>query len=235
MRKFIPLIYGLLLFYSCSSCYLRILLSAALTDKHFEFRKNQYITSFSTLEKYGYSDVYIVEALKKKGPTFLDQYSKNVFYATTNDEHCSNQGINESRTILEALYYYNFDPEDMIIKITGRHCLISDYFLNLVQSNPDYDAFVKVANGLMPAWQDGMIPTMCFAMKCKYLREFYEQINYEKMKEYDVPIEWVIASYIDKKIKEGNFKVYITQRLDIQVNAFASSASPDLPERIYIF
>lgn len=79
MRKFIPLIYGLLLFYSCSSCYLRILLSAALTDKHFEFRKNQYITSFSTLEKYGYSDVYIVEALKKKGQPFWTNIRKTFF------------------------------------------------------------------------------------------------------------------------------------------------------------
>ena len=213
----------------------RLLLSAALADNHYEFRKNQYIDAFTALAKYGYKDLYIVEALTKSGPTFLDNYSHNVFYATCNNSGIKNQGINESKTILEALDYYNFDPDDMIIKITGRHCFISDYFLKLVENNSTYDAFVKICHGLMPSWADGMVPTMCFAMKCKYLHEMYEQIDYTQMLEQDIPIEWIVADYISRKTQEGTFNVYFVDKIDIRVNAFASYACPDQPEKIFIF
>ena len=39
---------------------IRIILSAALPDAYFEVRKQQYITSFNILAKYGYKDVYVV-------------------------------------------------------------------------------------------------------------------------------------------------------------------------------
>lgn len=217
------------------SAQIRIVLSSALTEAHYEFRKNQYITSFSKLIKYGYPEFYVVEACAKNGPTFLDAYSKNVFYATCNDANCYNQGVNESRTILEALKYFNFDPEDMIIKLTGRHCLLSDYFIKLVEANLDHDAFVKICNDLMPCWADGMVPTMCFAMKNKYLQELYESIDYAKMKQQSIAIEWLVADFLNKKSHNGDFKIFIVDRLDIEVNAFASSASPGQPEKIFIF
>lgn len=213
----------------------RIVLSTALGNNHYEYRKKQYIEAFNSLAKYGYTDLYIVEALTKKGPTFLDNYSHNVFYATCNDENIKNQGINESKTILEALNYYSFDPEDMIIKITGRHCLISDYFLKLVENNPNYDAFVKICHGLMPSWADGMVPTMCFAMKYKYLYEMYEQIDYTQMLEQNIPIEWIVADFINRKNQEGAFNVYHVDKIDIRVNAFASYACPGQPEKVFIF
>jgi hypothetical protein len=214
---------------------IKVVLTAALTDSHFEFRKNEYIQSFTRIIQYGYSDFYIVEALKKNGPTFLDDYSNHVFYATTNNPNCLNQGINESKTLLEALDYFNFDPEDMIIKLTGRHRFLSDYFLRTVESNPGYDAFVRYCSGLAPAFVDGMIPTMCFAMKCKYLKEMYESIDYKVMEQQDVPIEWIIASFIARKHAYDNLKVFVVDRLDIRLNAFASSASPGQEEKIYIF
>lgn len=213
----------------------RLLLTAALAEPHYEFRKMQYIEALNALVQYGYTDLYIVEALKKKGPTFLDDYSTNVFYATSNDPSIQNQGINESKTILEALYYYSFYSDDMIIKLTGRHCLISDYFLKLVENNPTYDAFVKISEGLMPAWADGMVPTMCFAMKYKYLKEMYEQIDYDAMLQYNYPIEWMVANYIERKRDEGSFKIYFVDKIDIRVNAFASYACPGQPEKVYIF
>lgn len=213
----------------------RILLTAALTDVHYEFRKDEYIQSFNMLTSLGYEEFYIVEALKKEGPTFLEDFSPHVFYATVNDSDCKNQGVNESRTILEALDHFNFDPEDIIIKLTGRHRLISDFFIKTVENNPEYDAFITYCHDLYPAWIDGMVPTMCFAMRCKFLREMYAEIDYYRMQQENIPIEWIVPAFITRKCDEEKMKVMVLDKLDIRVNAFASSASPGLAEKIFIF
>ena len=97
------LIIALLLNTQAISAKIRIVLTAALTQAHYEFRKNEYIESFTSLKRFGYCDFYIVEAVTKGGPTFLDTYCNDVFYATANDPLCTNQGVNESKTMLEAL------------------------------------------------------------------------------------------------------------------------------------
>ncbi|GMU19467.1 MAG: hypothetical protein AMXMBFR12_06590 [Candidatus Babeliales bacterium] len=217
------------------SAQIRILLTAALTDAHYEFRKDEYIHAFNTLKNLGYEEFYIVEALKKGGHTFLDEYSSHVLYATANDPLCKNQGVNESRTMLEALDYFDFDPEDMIIKLTGRHRLISDFIIKMVENNPDCDVFFKYCKGMYPAFFDGMVPTMCFAMRCKFLREMYATIDYKKMQQENMPIEWLVPAFINRMVNEGKMKSMILDKLDIRVNAFASSASPGLAEKIVIF
>lgn len=214
---------------------IRILLTAALTEAHYEFRKDEYIQALTMLKKLGYEEFYIVEALKKEGLTFLDDYCSNVFYAKSNDPLCKNQGVNESRTILEAIEYFNFDPEDIIIKLTARHRLLSNFLLKTVENNQDCDAIFRYCYDMYPAFFDGMIPPLGFAMRCKYLCEMYKEIDYVVMEQQRIPLEWVIPSYIDKKQKEGDFKILVVDKLDMRANAFASAACPGLPENILFF
>jgi len=123
---------------------MRIILTAALTDNHFEFRKNQYIESLNILADYGYQNPYIVEAIKKVGPTFLDDYSTNVFYATCNNPSSINHGANEARTLLEALEHFQFADDDIILKLTGRYQLLSDRLLRIIKKNQNnFDAFIS--------------------------------------------------------------------------------------------
>lgn len=204
---------------------IRIVLTAALTDAYFEFRKNQYIESFTILRNYDYETFYIVEALRKKGPTFLDEYCSNVFYATVNKPHYINNGVNEVATFLEGLYHFNFDDEDMIIKITGRHQLTSDHLLRLVENNPDYDAFVKVN-------ADGNVFTLGFAMKCKHFKEMFGRLNFDRLGKTMRPIEYDVGDYIKLKVKQGNFKVYYVDKLYMKANIFGSSTAPGAPEQI---
>ena len=128
------------------------------------------------LAQLGVQDFYIVEALKKSGPTFLETYSNNVFYATVNNQNLRNHGINEAKTLLEACEHFNFDPEDMVIKLTGRHRVTSDLLIKVVENNPGVDAFVKVN-------EDGNVFTVGFAMKYKYLKEMFENIDYNYINE----------------------------------------------------
>lgn len=178
----------------------RIVCTAALTEAYFEFRKQQYIHSFKVLKEFGYQDFYVIEAIKKNGPTFLEEYANNVFYATVNNPLLRNNGINEAKTLLEGCAYFNFDPDDIIVKLTGRHALISDNLLKIVQHNLELDAVVRVN-------EDGNVFTLGFAMRYKYLKEMLENINYEPLDRFMIPLEYRVGDYIKKKKKEGEFKL----------------------------
>jgi hypothetical protein len=213
-----------------SSAHVRIVLSVALTDTYFEFRKQQYLEMFKTLATYGYGPThfYIVEALKKRGPTFLDGHCQNIFYSTANNPNFRNQGTNEARTILQGSYYFNFDPEDMVLKLTGRYHLLSDYFLRLVEENPRHDAFVKID-------KDGNVYTLGFAIRCKYLREMYETMDFVKMERNWINVENEVGDYIKRKVKSGDFKVFYVDKLDIKANIYGSSAAPGCAAEILIY
>ena len=202
-----------------ASAQVRLVLSAALTENFFEFRKQQYLESFAILSRYGYPNPYIVEAIQKKGLTYLDSYSTNVFYAQTNNPRLRNKGINEAKTILEGLKYFNFSADDMILKLTGRYHFKSDYFLRLVENNQQYDAIVRFA-------PDGQQDTCCFAMKNKHLQEMFEVLDYTTMEHHMLNLEFVVAQYVQKKIRSGELNVLVVTTMDLQANYHASSTNP---------
>lgn len=225
--------YFLLLFetvFSINSCaQLRVVLTAALTDSHYEFRKSQYIETLMILAGYGYHDVYVVEALKKQGPTLLDDYSKNVFYSSANNQNLDhrNFGINEAKTLLEGLKYFDFDSEDMIVKMNGRSQPTSDKFLSLVKNNPDYDIFIRMANG-------GVF-TLCFAIKNKYLLEWLENIDYVTMEKNMTTLEAEFYFYINRKLNQKAFKVFFVDELGMKYNYLGSTTLPGHPEEVKFF
>lgn len=222
-----------MIFIVCTFCVssnvqtvIRIVLTAALVDNYADFRKQQYIDAFIILFKYGYHDLYVIEAIKKQGPTFLEDFSTHVFYSTVNDPTLRNHGINEAKTLMQGCIYFDFDPEDMIIKFTGRHRIISDYFLKIVESNLDCDAIVKVN-------EDGNVFTLGFAMKYKYMKEMYETMDYAGLNEHMIPIEYRVGDYIKRKKREGEFKVYYIDKLDMTANLLGSSTAPGANEILF--
>ncbi len=210
---------------SCVYAKVCIVLSAALTDAYFEFRKTQYIESINILAQYGYHNPYVIEALRKQGPTFLDDYTSNVFYSTADDPRFRNKGINEARTMLQGIIHFNFNPDDLIIKLTGRYQLISDKFIKLVKNNPDIDAFVMVN-------EDGNVFTLGFAMRCKYMREMYENMDWEKMEHNWINVEHEVGNYIKRKKRSGSFKVKYIKKLYMKADLFGSSTAPGIPAEI---
>jgi len=197
----------------------RLVLSAAISDAYYEIRKQQYIASFHALAGYGYSNPYVVEALRKQGPTFLDDYSTNVFYSTANAPHYRNKGISEALTLLEGFYHFGFHPDDIIIKMTGRYLMVSDYLLRIVENHPEYDAIVKVDS-------IGQVHTLAFAMRCKYFQEMFSSIDYPRMETLWINIEREVGDYIRRKAQQGNFKVLYLPKLDIKADLIGSAVSP---------
>jgi hypothetical protein len=199
----------------------RIVLTTALTDNFYEVRKKQYLESFRIYSQLGYKNLYMIEGFKRKGPTFLNMYSKNVFYASVQDLTLEplNNGINEAKTFLQGIINFKFHPEDMIIKITGRYHLLSDYFLKLVEENQGFDVIGKFTN-------DGYVLTLGIAMKCKHFIEMYKSINYEEMERNHISLEIEVMKFIEKKRKLRGFKVFAADKLDINASLYGNSTFP---------
>jgi hypothetical protein len=207
---------------------IHIVCTAALVDAHFEYRQQQYMKAFNALISFGYNDFFIIESIKKHGPTFLNDYSKNVFYATVNDATLYNHGINEAKTLLEGCAHFGFQPDDMIVKLTGRHALDSDAFLKTVEKNPGYDAFIKVDKA-------GNLLTVGFAMRYKYLKEMYETIDYSAINNPVIAIEIPAGNYVKNKRKQGNLKVYYLDHIGIVSDVYGSTTVPGIPHQQFSY
>jgi hypothetical protein len=202
---------------------IRLILTAALPDAHFAWRQKQYLESFKRLYRYGYrkNDFYIVEALRKHGPTFLRNHCDNVYYAKNNNPHFKNNGINEAITLLEAFNYFNFDDEDMIIKMTGRYWLMNNNFFTLVHSlQNSVDAIV--------CWYKepqhrGAVYTSLIAMKCKYFKEMIAEFDYDAMDQQWTVLEHAVGGYLRHKVANSNFKLLTTDTLGIEAHFFGST------------
>jgi len=197
----------------------RIVCTCALVNPHYEIREQQYIKAFTMLHALGNNNFYIIESIKKSGPTFLENYSNNVFYSTINDASLKNQGVNEAMTLLEGCKHFNFSDDDMIVKLTGRYSLTSNYFFNVIEANPSADAIVKIDS-------DGHVHTLGFAMKYKHLKKMYSTINFAYINRHMIPIEHKVGDYIKEKKNEPDFKVYYIDKLDIKADLLGSTACP---------
>lgn len=185
---------------------IKILCTAALIPNDYESRKNQYIQSLLLLKRHG-CDPYLVESVAP-GPTFLDEYCNHVCYTHSNNTTFKSKGLNEALSMLIGLKKFKFDPNDTIIKFTGRYQLASDEFIRLAEDNPDADAIVR-------AWNTWDAYTALFAMKTKYLLDFLENyIDYKKLHYVDFCIEHLFGSYIEKMKQEGAKIIYIPRVYD---------------------
>ena len=171
-----------------------IICTAALLDRQYEMRKQEYIKGIEKIKQFGFTP-YIVESCKN-GPTFLDSLSAKVWYAKTNDANLKNKGVNEARAMLDFFDHTNFSDDDMIVKITGRYLFLDENFLNYLAGHPTCDAVVKF--GFAPDRYDKAIYTACFAMKYKHCIKFLRQLNLQKMETQMIDIEHELAEYVDR-------------------------------------
>jgi hypothetical protein len=136
----------------------------------------------------------------QKGPTDLDQYCDNIYYAQSQIYGLTNHGENEARAIEAALDYFNFDNEDMIIKFTGKYEFQTTEFIDLVNNNFDADVIARM-------WSSFDIYTVLFAMKAKHLRAFFKTLNYDDMRKGGA-FEHILGSYVTQLENEGKKIVF---------------------------
>jgi hypothetical protein len=203
--------------YGRQSPKIEIVCTSALTARYYEPRKQQYIRGLSLLKNYGL-DPYLVESITS-GPTFLDEYCNHVCYTQSNDASLRNYGINEAVSLLIGLQCFNFDPETIIIKLTGRYPLESDEFVRLVEQNLDADVIAKT-------WTENDACTGLFAIRLKYLLDFLQNyLDFKKMEQEMISVELYFGAYITKIEKEGANVIHLPKMYDyITGDAYSTSA-----------
>lgn len=174
---------------------IKVLFTSAIIKEGYKKRKADYIRNLKLLKKYG-CDVYVVESCQK-GPTFLDKYCDNVCYTKSNDTS-ETKSFNEVKSMLIGVEYFNFQPDDMILKVTGRYVLEDDRFISFVKGNMDADIIARI-------WNQVDAYTGYFAIKQKYffeLLDHYYHIYHTKSKKY--AIEHALGNFINSEKKRLN-------------------------------
>lgn len=173
----------------------KILYTAAIIPQHYEMRKNEYIHSIKTLHAFGY-DPYIVESINKHGPTFFDEYTQRICYAGTNNPTLKNKGVNEFVSIKKAFEIFQFDDDDMIVKMSGRCYFASNMFLRHIEKNLHIDAFVKYD-------RNRQVFTGCFALRARYFKELLDTIDFVSAERHMINLERIVADHIATIHKNG--------------------------------
>ncbi len=184
---------------------MKVLATSALIPENYQIRKWEYQQSFSTINRFGH-DLYVTECYQEAGPAFIEEYSKNVYYSNVN-ANLRNKGVNETNALIKAFEYFNFDPEDLIVKITGRYILETDSFFKNLE---DFDCVYN------PRGDQAFFG--CFALKARIFYDMLCSFDKSKMEEEMINVEYLIARYIEKHSIKTKLVNQIGMRCNIAHN-----------------
>ena len=143
----------------------------------FEHRKNRYIDSIKSVLKLIENDETIKPIIVEnngKRTTYLDEFNCDIKYTDHNKLKFKNKGVNELLDIKYLIKLYNIDDNDMIIKLTGRYKLLDLEFFDVIKNNCDkLEAFIKFFNVCTLQYLQNDCVLGLFAIKCKYLKQFF--------------------------------------------------------------
>lgn len=194
----------------------KILYTAAIIKDQTPERQAEYEKSIQVLNSYWY-EPYIVEACVM-GPTFFNDIAQYVCYTQTNLD-VRNKGVNEVRSIRRGLMDFNFDDDDMIVKITGRYFFKNDLLLRMIEDNPDVDGFISIYTMTHFAF------TGCFALRYKYFKEIMNKISLVQMEQYWIDVERVIMDYVRSIENDQSARIKYIDELHLEVSGYNGSVS----------
>lgn len=184
---------------------MKIILTSALINKHFDERKEEYLKSIKYFEEEQLLHrVSIIETVIESN-SFLEELGYDVFYSKTLNNNLKNKGVKEILAIKKYLDSINIDADELVVKLTGRYRLESNFFINSIMEGDNDAYYLQVDNQTFFG---------CFAIKKKYLDEFISTLNLQEMEIGMINIELMFANYLrNKKIKKKKLK-----RLDLHSN-----------------
>jgi hypothetical protein len=139
-------------------------------------------------------EFYIVENNGER-KTILDDISgAKVLYTHTNSIRAfTAKGMKEFHDIMFIAEKYDFDDDDIVIKLTGRYTLENPatFLESLAGLENKYDAFIKWYNICSREYLYDVCILGLFVLRYKYLKDF----NYIEMSSHP-SMEHIFASYI---------------------------------------
>lgn len=171
-----------------------------------EQRKKEYLYSITETLSHLPNTIqpFIVENNGQR-ETYLDHFSHNsknvpVIYTNNNIYSFKNKGVNELLDIQDVIRLKKIDPNDMIIKLTGRYRVTSsDFFESVIQFQKEYDAFIKFYGSCSLQYEKYDCILGCYAIRSMYVSMFH----YHQMNQYDSP-EIAFATYVRRVIPKMN-------------------------------
>ena len=157
-----------------------LILTASLIDKHegslSEQRMEQYESSITKTLEYLPACIQpiIVEnnGLRKTGLDHFVHHGKSipVCYTTHNQETHRHKGTKEVMDLHAVIRQFPIQPDDMIIKLTGRyHMLSSAFFEEVIEQEKNYDAFVKFYGTCSLQFETNDCILGCYAIRAMFL------------------------------------------------------------------
>lgn len=143
-------------------------------------RRERYLYAISeSLKSLPKEIIPIIIENNGKRETYLDNfyhYNKQrvkVYYTDNNKQTFKSKGINEFLDIKEIIDRYGIEDEDIIIKLTGRYrVLSSDFFVDVVENENKFDAFIKFFGTCSLKFDDNDCILGMYAMRAKFIKLF---------------------------------------------------------------
>jgi hypothetical protein len=142
-------------------------------------------------------EVYLVENNGLRETVFDDLEGLTLLYTGTNTiKSFERKGMKEFHDLLLLADKYEFDDEDIIIKLTGLYTLSDSYFLeSVVELESRYDAFIKWYDVIQEKYFYDECCLGLYAIRYKYLKEF----NYIEMLQHP-SMEHIFAKYVREEV-----------------------------------
>ncbi len=182
-----------------------LIITTANVQLNYAERKVQYIKSIEKVLKFRYLfNRYTVLECASSYEDYLASY--NTYY-TKVDNVLPEKGLNEMQHLKAFIEQSLFEPNDIIVKLTGRYLLEDSSFLNKVHLlKDDFDSIFKDDGDI---YEGKGYHTFLYAMKT---RRFLETISSLKFSKENLdPIEWGVKSFSKDKDRH-----YLLDRLGIK-------------------
>jgi hypothetical protein len=146
-------------------------------------REVLYEEMFVDLAAAGYPRPLVVEAVHGytgSRSELLERHASRVLYTRVND--FENQGINEFRSVKEALLAFDLASADrLVVKHTGRYTFVDTLLLDVAEANADVDVIVRLDRG--------SIFTGTFAMRGSLLLRAIDLLDIVDMESQSINVE----------------------------------------------
>lgn len=203
---------------------IKLLITTALTyEGHHKYgdpnlivkRESQY-RNFIEFMKSINIEKYYCECVNPGPHTFLNELidEKHLFYTNTHNPSLKNIGVDEISGCKAALNHFNFDDDDIIIKLTGRYTPNSLLLVNEIMAHEnDFDVFFHP----FPENHSGagQMFTGTFGIRKMHYQHYLEQVNLNKMESEMINIEYDMLNYLNSN--KETIRLRPLDKLDITV------------------
>jgi len=170
-------------------------------------------------------EIYIVENSVKRRTLLDDISGVHLLYTDTQaiqytganpDAETGLKPMKEMMDIHRVCDTFDFDEEDIVIKLTGRYLLDNPptFLENIIKNSQNYDVFMKFLNICSMKYEQYDCVLGLFAIRYKYLLEFNPRHMLEQTSAEQIFARFVRSSICQERILEATHLGLILPRED---------------------